>query len=84
MNEGTKKLNKMALAGLILGLTTIFLAFISLSWAGLFAIFPLIFSIIAIIQTKKRKEKGKILAFIGLASGVVFFAIYLWFIISLF
>jgi len=68
-----QKMNALALTGFILGLASIFL-----SWIGIIPILAIIFSAIGIDQTKKKKEKGKELAIIGLILGIIYTIVYLY------
>jgi len=74
MNQKPKeqKTNKMAIIGFILGLISIVF-----SWIGIIPILGIIFSSIGISQTKKKGEKGKVLAIIGLTLSIIYFIVYL-------
>ncbi len=61
------KRNKLAIGGLILGVTSIFFSFI-----GIIPLLAIIFSAIGLCQVKGQKENDRILAIVGLILGIVY------------
>ncbi|MBU5455321.1 DUF4190 domain-containing protein [Caproiciproducens sp. MSJ-32] len=57
--------NALAITGFILGLISWFLNFF-----GIVAILAIIFSAISFSQIKRKNQKGKVFAIIGLISGI--------------